>query len=212
MSEAADRIRRRWPLGDGVTLRERVIAAYEQPWRHYHDVRHLDEVLARIGEICSEATDLGVDQQVVTLAAYFHDVVYDTGGSTHPSNEEASAQCAQAWLTSAGLDRATVDEVARLVRGTADHASDPSDVSAAVLYDADLAILAAAPDRYAEYAADVRREYAAVPDADFAAGRSQVLRSLLDRPSVYATAYGQDRWERVARANVEAELSVLRHR
>ena len=80
-----------------------------------------------------------------------------------------------------------------------------------MLYDADLAILAAAPDRYAEYAADVRREYAAAPDADFAAGRSQVLRSLLDRPSVYATEYGRDRWERLARANVEAELSVLRH-
>ncbi|KNX36849.1 HD domain-containing protein [Luteipulveratus halotolerans] len=211
MTDAADRVRRRWPLGDGVALRERVIAAYEQPWRRYHDVRHLDEVLARITEIGSEATDLGVDQPVVTLAAYFHDVVYATGSATHVSNEEASARCAEAWLSSAGLSRATVSEVARLVRGTADHDSDPTDVSAAVLYDADLAILATAPERYAEYAADVRREYAAVPDPDFAAGRARVLASLLERPNVFATAYGQDRWEHAARANLRAELSVLRH-
>lgn len=208
MTGAADRVRRRWPLGDGVTVRERVIAAYEQPWRHYHDVEHLDEVLARIDEICSAATDLGVQREVVVLAAFFHDVVYEPSAGL--TNEESSARRAEAWLSSAGLDPAVVAEVARLVRGTATHESDPTDVAAALLYDADLAILAASPTRYAEYAADVRREYATVPDADFAAGRAQVLQALVERPYVFTTSYGQERWEQAARANVAAELTTLR--
>ena len=47
---------------------------------------------------------------------------------------------------------------------TATHRAD--DAAGHVLSDADLAILGASAERYAEYAADVRREYAHVPDAE----------------------------------------------
>jgi predicted metal-dependent HD superfamily phosphohydrolase len=78
-----------------------------------------------------------------------------------------------------------------------------------VLCDADLGILAADPDRYAAYTVGVRREYAHVPDADFATGRATVLRALLAKPTLFHTGLARDLWEARARANVEAELARL---
>jgi predicted metal-dependent HD superfamily phosphohydrolase len=69
--------------------------------------------------------------------------------------------------------------------------------------------LASDPARYAEYAADVRREYAHVDDADFRRGRDAVLRDLLAKPRLFHTAYAFEHWEAPARANVERELAAL---
>jgi predicted metal-dependent HD superfamily phosphohydrolase len=78
-----------------------------------------------------------------------------------------------------------------------------------LLCDADLAILASDDDRYAEYAAAIRREYAHVPEDAFRAGRQQVLRALLELPSIYRLPPLRDAWEAKARANLENELKTL---
>ena len=83
------------------------------------------------------------------------------------------------------------------------------DPNGCVLSDADLAILAAAPDRYAAYVTDVRREYALVAEPDFRAGRAHVLPELLGKSHLFHTTYARDRWEARARANVEAEVARL---
>ncbi|CCA57354.1 hypothetical protein SVEN_4068, partial [Streptomyces venezuelae ATCC 10712] len=74
-------------------------------------------------------------------------------------------------------------EVARLVRLTTSHDPAPGDLNGETLCDADLAILATAPDTYQGYAAAVREEYAFVPDDAFREGRAAVLRHLLDSPA-----------------------------
>ena len=102
-----------------------------------------------------------------------------------------------------------VDEVARLVRLTLTHDPAPDDVAGALLSDADLAVLGSGPERYARYAADVRAEYAHVGDDAFRAGRTAVLRSLLDRPRLYVTAEGHDRWDAAARRNLRDEITFL---
>ena len=90
---------------------------------------------------------------------------------------------------------------------TADH--DAADVDAAVLIDADLAILGAEPAAYAAYVHGVRHEYHHVPDDLWVPGRSAVLRSFLDRPAIYLTpCMAADRESR-ARANLAAELATL---
>jgi predicted metal-dependent HD superfamily phosphohydrolase len=78
------------------------------------------------------------------------------------------------------------------------------------LLDADLSIFAAAPHRYEQYAVAVRAEYAHVPEADFAAGRSRILSSYLAQPAIYRTGAAQLLWERRARQNVSAEVERLR--
>lgn len=183
----------RWPLTDHTDLRDELLAAYGTG-RGYHDLRHLAEVLDRLA-------DLGCDDVEVLLAAWFHDAVYDG----RPGDEERSAQWAERSLPA---DLAT--GVARLVRVTERHDPAPDDEPGQLLCDADLAILAAPADRYAEYAADVRAEYAHVADADFAAGRGAILAELLSRPTLFATGRARELWEPAARDNVAAELARLR--
>ena len=98
-----------------------------------------------------------------------------------------------------------VARVAALVRMTETHR--PVDDDGRALCDADLAILAAPPERYAEYVAGVRHEYFRFDDVTFAAGRAAVLRDLLGRDRLYATATGRRLWERRARANLTEELA-----
>src|SRR5204862_329465 len=79
----------------------------------------------------------------------------------------------------------------------------------AVVSDAGLAILAADPARYADYAAGVRRDYASVPDADFRAGRRAVLEELLSRDALFRTSYAREHWEPRARENLAREIADL---
>jgi len=100
-------------------------------------------------------------------------------------------------------------EVARLVGLTAGHATRDDDPDGELLCDADLAVLAGNPDEYAAYTAAIRREYAHVPDDAFRGGRTQVLKALLELPSIYRHAPLRAAWEDRARANLEAELKTL---
>lgn len=191
-----------WPLPDGIDLRDELLAAYADPDRHYHDTRHLGEVLTRLEELGRHGADF--DQTSVILAAWFHDGVYDGERDA----EERSAIWAETALPGLVSEPVTT-EVARLVRLTETHRPEIEDSNGSALSDADLAILAAGHDRYTEYAATVRAEYAHVPDDLFVAGRAAVLGDLLAKPRLFHTTYAAETWEAAARANVERELAGL---
>ena len=190
-----------WPLADGLAVRDALLAAYADPSRGYHDVRHLAEVLRRLDELAAAGADF--DGTAVRLAAWFHDAVYDGERDA----EERSATWAEEALPGL-VDPATVAEVARLVRLTESHRPDDGDANGCALSDADLGILAAPPGRYAEYAAAVRTEYRHLPDDVFTAGRAEVLRELAAKPRLFHTDYALAHWEEAARRNVERELSA----
>jgi predicted metal-dependent HD superfamily phosphohydrolase len=184
-----------WPLPDRTDLRDELLAAYSTD-RGYHDVRHLAEVLGRLDELGE-----GGNVELV-LAAWFHDAVYDGSGD----DEERSARLAERALDGARVD---VAEVARLVRVTERHDPEPGDHDGEALCDADLAILAAPQERYLEYAAGVRREYAALSDADFRKGRLAVLQDLAARDELFRTRYAREHWEHLARENLAREIAAL---
>lgn len=188
-------IAERWPLPDHHEARDALLRAYGEPGRRYHNLTHLTEVLDRLDELS------GYDAVPVRLAAWFHDGVYDG----EPGAEERSAT----WAEAALADTEYADEVARLVRLTERHDPEPEDANGAALCDADLAILAADPARYAAYTAAVREEYAHVSDPDFRAGRAAILGDLLAAPTLFRTAYGRAHWEPRARATVSAEIDAL---
>ncbi|MGI8701602.1 MAG: HD domain-containing protein [Nocardioidaceae bacterium] len=196
-------LRRRWvrrfpslgPVGDGLVSR------YGAASRIYHDVRHLRHVLETLDLLAGECDDL----DAVELAGWFHDAVYDV---RRGDNEEASAALAEVVL-GPRLDSAVLAEVVRLVLLTRDHAVPDGDRNGAVLCDADLVVLAGETQEYDAYAQRVRAEYADVSDEDFRAGRSAVLRGLLDLPSLFSTRLGRDEWEKPARANLARELASL---
>ncbi|MFD4502184.1 hypothetical protein [Streptomyces sp. NPDC058457] len=181
---------------------DELLRRWQEPQRRYHTVAHLTAVLDRI-DVLEEYAD---DPDLVRLAAWFHDAVYLPDRST---NEERSARLAERALPEAGLPARQTAEVARLVRLTVTHDPATGDRNGEVLCDADLAILAAPPSAYAAYTAEVREEYHFVPNDAFRAGRSAILRQLLDLPQLFRTPYGRTEWEPTARYNLAAELEML---
>jgi predicted metal-dependent HD superfamily phosphohydrolase len=192
------------PASAVARIGDDLLARWNEPQRYYHTAEHLQGVLWVIDEQAGAARDLSA----VRLAAWFHDAVYDP---RRVDNEEASALLAEAVLPELDVEPARVAEVARLVRLTASHDPTPGDRDGGLLTDADLAILAGSPEAYRTYTVAVRREYAHVPDAAFAAGRAAVLRNLLDLPWLFHTPILRERWEEPARANIGWELATLRN-
>ncbi|MFV0135182.1 hypothetical protein ACLGIH_18515 [Streptomyces sp. HMX87] len=189
-----------WP--DPVPYADNLLARWQEPQRRYHTLAHLTAVLDHVDLLQEHAAD----PDAVRLAAWFHDAVYLPDRS---ENEERSARLAERALPEAGVARETTAEVARLVRLTVSHDPAGDDRNGQVLCDADLAILAAPPSAYAAYTAAVREEYHFVPNDAFRAGRSAVLRRLLDLPRLFHTPYGQREWEPTTRYNLTAELEML---
>ncbi|MGY1722978.1 HD domain-containing protein [Blastococcus sp. SYSU DS0533] len=180
-----------------------VVAAWSEPHRRYHDLAHLAAVLGVVERLSADVPD----PAAVALAAWYHDVVYDP---LRPDNERVSAERARAGLRGL-VPEERVEEVARLVLLTAAHDPEPGDANGAALCDADLAVLAAPPAAYAGYASAVRAEYGHLSDEQFTAGRIAVLERLLGLPCLYRLPAAAE-WEPVARANLTAELTLLRSR
>jgi predicted metal-dependent HD superfamily phosphohydrolase len=188
--------------GDVAGVGADLLGRYADERRHYHNLTHLDEVLRNVDEL----SDAAVHPDLVRLAAWFHDAVYEPNAA---DNEERSARLAESALRALRLEPPDIAEVGRLVRLTATHDPSPGDGNGAVLCDADLAILATDPARYADYARGVREEHAHLQYDDFARGRAVVLRGLLAHESLFHTVFARQAWESAARANVTAELARL---
>ena len=180
-----------------------LLRRWHEEHRHYHDAEHLAEVLAAVDELANEAAE----PDAVRLAAWFHDAVYD---GRPGDDERRSADLAREVLSGLGVPAPRAEHVAALVQMTVHHDPAPGDPDAAVLCDADLAILGTDADRYSRYVHDVRAEYAHVPESMFRGGREMVLKALEAMPTLYRTAGGRERWEDAARANLARELAELR--
>lgn len=167
--------------------------------RKYHSRTHLLAVL----EALDILTEPAFPAESVTLAAWFHDAVYE---GIAGQDEEQSARLAEDRLATAGLPGPLIAEVARLVRLTSTHSPAPGDHAGALLCDADLSILGAEPAAYGRYLAAVREDYAHVDNADFAAGRAAVVRQLLALDPLFHSERAKGLWLGPARRNLEAEL------
>jgi predicted metal-dependent HD superfamily phosphohydrolase len=180
---------------------------YSEPARAYHTWSHIAHVVEVSRWILARVV---APEPPVLLGAFFHDAVYRPdrhGGGDDDDDESASARLGHTACDLMALPDEVGHEVAALVLATRDHR--PDDPAQAVLCDADLAILASDPSTYDVYRRAIRVEYGHLDDRAFAHGRTQVLRSLLDRDRLYTTPVMRDRGEAVARANLERELALL---
>lgn len=178
-------------------LGEDLLARWQEPHRHYHDVRHLAQMLGALDTVTS-----GGASRPVLLAAWFHDAVHE---GVQGLDEERSAALAEAVLPEAGLPAFEVEETARLIRLTTTHATEADDVHGIELVDADLSVLGQPPGRYHVYSRDVRLEYPGIPDGAFATGRLKVLQALSSMQPLYRSKVAQGVWTAQAGANLESE-------
>ncbi|MBT3200716.1 MAG: hypothetical protein HN350_12460 [Phycisphaerales bacterium] len=184
-------------LGAG---RELVGMYSSDPRRTYHNVGHLEACLRALEEV-RELTD---DAPVVAAGLWFHDAVYVPGAG---DNEPRSAELAAEMLGRLGVDTVRLEAIAKLINITS-HQDEPESHDEQLICDIDLAILGKPWGEYSRYAASVRWEYA-VPNDQFASGRSAFLRNMLGREHIYHTRRFGDQYEQTARENMQRELVEL---
>lgn len=188
--------------GGGVVLRDRLVAAWSEPQRRYHTLRHLIDCLDLLEPLLDAATHPGE----VEIALWFHDAVYALKAR---DNEARSADWARRELVAAGVPAATADRVHALVMATR-HDAPATDADARLLVDVDLGILGAEPGRFDEYDVEVREEYAWVPGPLYRSTRRRVLQGFLDRDVIYATPAIHAARETRARDNLRRAIARLR--
>lgn len=179
---------------------------YAEPHRRYHTWAHIEALL---GWFALRRDHLH-DPVAVELAILFHDAVYDPARS---DNETQSAQL----LRDADLPDVSDDTRLRAIRmieataahGLADNLSENDRSDMAAFLDMDLSILGAPPAVFDGYERAIRDEYAFVPEPLFRAARRGILERFLERPTLYFSAWGRERFEARARSNLAASIATL---
>lgn len=186
---------------DGLPIVVAVTARMHEPWRHYHDGRHIAEIDGHLG--AAEMAGVRIVDGVAARAfSKWHDAVYDAEAA-HGRNEELSARLCEADVSSIAHD-ISVSRAAAAIRATVTHIPPDSRIcpDGELLLDCDLAILGAHPERFDEYDGDIRLEYGHIPHATWRLRRPAVMARFGDRPRIYRTEWARDLWETQARANI----------
>lgn len=187
-------------------LKAELAKLYAAPDRHYHNLAHIEALLALANRHRAEIAD----PDAVAAAIWFHDAIYD---SRAKDNEARSAALATDRLAGrAGPDR--LARIVAMIEATATHfVPDLADAAArhdaALLLDMDLSILGAAPPAFDAYETAIRREYGWVPDDPWRKGRASVLQGFLARPHTFHTETFRSELESQARANIARSLAAL---
>lgn len=170
---------------------------YSEPHRFYHNLAHLEHCFREYD------ADETKNSDVVELAIWFHDIVYETASI---DNEERSADLAEKAMDLMGLVNGYKYLTVPLILATKNHAKDSE---AARFLDIDLAILGQSRQVYAKYESDIRKEYEWVPLVAFCDGRSKILRKFLAQDSIYQTEEFQEKYEALAKFNLRYALDLL---
>ena len=184
-------------LRDAPAIHARLMAAWQEPQRGYHALQHLVECLEWL-DLAAAETEVP-NREVIELAIWFHDAVYDPQAA---DNEERSAE-----MACESLNEAIATEVRRLIEVTKTHRAACDDERWMV--DIDLAILGAETGRFDEYERQIRAEYAWVPKAVYREKRAEILRSFLEREKLFQTAFFRERLETRARENLRRLIESL---
>lgn len=177
--------------------------AYAEPHRRYHSRRHVDACL----EILESVEGLSAEERrLLAWAIWWHDAVYRPDA---PDNEARSAALARRELPSLGATTGEVETVARLIELTATHPAAAGDRLGALMVSIDLAVLGAPACDYDRYVAEVRAEFAHLPEDAWRLRRRALLQRFLHAAVIFPDPVLRRRLEAQARANLGRELASL---
>jgi predicted metal-dependent HD superfamily phosphohydrolase len=200
-----ERFRQLWRRFNGESETDRLSVQlsekYADPRRSYHNAQHIMECLKHLDRV----REMLEHPDEVEVALWFHDVIYDSRSKT---NEADSANWAALELTRAGTPLELITRIESLIMITC-HAATPATTDEQYMLDIDLAILGASKEVFDQYDAAIRQEYDWVPESDYRAGRSAILKRFLDQPAIYHTPYFRNNFEHQARMNLQRAIKAL---
>ena len=175
--------------------------SYAASARHYHNLSHLDNLLAELLPLREEIRDW----QTLLFSIAYHDVIYNV---LHSDNEEKSAKLAYERLAQLPVTPARRDKCFSQIMATKKHGlADDADTN--LFTDADLAILGTDSNTYHYYTQMIRKEYQIYPALIYKPGRRKVLQHFLQMTHIYKTDFFRNKYEEQARANLDRELQEL---
>ncbi|KAL7488755.1 hypothetical protein ACHAW6_014359 [Cyclotella cf. meneghiniana] len=191
----------------------KVLMLYHEPHRAYHNWTHVEDVLASLDFLLEERIQQQLeyvqrDITITTLAAFFHDVIYNPKSS---KNEKDSADLFLEFVThllgviaSSSVDEVEVRKpnataaaeaaeinsqiasaVVECIIASATHidsamrANQANNQIVAIFLDADISILGKCSNVYDRYAASIRKEYIFVEQDIYCEKRAEILESFL---------------------------------
>lgn len=199
-------------ISDYDPMFERIWQAYNEPHRAYHTVEHLAELFDKMEENRRHINDL----PFIIAVIFWHDLAYKSDRESVLAgfnNEEASAIFAEEDLKSLGFEDYFIKKVAETIRMTRGHLKAQPDIGDAALFlDMDISILAARPERFRTYCNQVREEFKEFTDAEFLNGRVNnfLVPYVAHREPLFKTDLFRQRYENIARSNIEGELKSQR--
>ncbi len=151
------------------------------------------------------------DETTLSLAIFFHDWVYDPKRN---DNELESIKCFQNFAREIRLEDTLSSRVSGYIERTITHTLPAVDISVddsdlKLFLDFDLDVLSRDEEQYLLYAEKIRAEYSHVESNAYCIGRTQVLRSFLNRNHLYFTESLRVGREEKARKNLQQEISAL---
>lgn len=174
---------------------------YTAKGRHYHNLRHLEHLLAQM-ESCKA---LVTDWDCTLFALFYHDIIYK---ATAKDNEERSADKADLDLTAIAFPADRIEKCKTIILATKSHAiSLHNDTN--LFTDADLSILGSDWETYNDYFKNVRKEYSVYPDFMYNPGRKKVLKHFLEMEHIFKTDFFRHKFEVMARENISKEMEML---
>jgi predicted metal-dependent HD superfamily phosphohydrolase len=179
-----------------------IASHYNEAHRHYHNVHHLHALL----QLQQTHADFITDNERLSLAIFFHDIIYDV---KQTDNEEQSALAAAAFLQQTRYPAEKTEQVMDFIRATKTHLNTGNDKDLDYFLDFDLSILSAPAADYKAYAQQIRNEYSIYPDELYKPGRKKVLTHFLSLPAIYKTSLFREEREALARQNMQEELTML---
>lgn len=185
-----------------LALLQTLLARYSEPHRAYHTLQHLGACFRHFDAVRHTAAH----PQEIELALWFHDAIYEIPAV---GNESQSADWARDVLRSEGASNEVAARVHALVMATC-HNTLPQTPDQEILLDVDLAILGAQAALFDAYEAQIRAEYASVPEDAFKSRRLRILKQFLARGEIFHTANFSARYEAQARANLRHSIAALR--
>jgi len=194
---------------------EDLFQRYSKSNRAYHGISHLKTCLNELS-LFKDFKKMAVENvNVVELALWFHDAVYETNknGASVANDEEASAQLAFDVIANQWkLPRDFADEVFTIILATK-HTGAIVRSNAEIVIDIDLAIFGRSTRLYDIYEKQIREEYFWVPPDVFAKKRSEILQSFLppNRLNVYYLDFFRSRYEAKAQENLKRAIISLQN-
>jgi len=182
-----------------ISLKEEfdnLLFRYKLPGRHYHNETHLSDIFHLYDQ-------LSLCDSELILAVFYHDVIYEG----LPFNYEMrSARYAKNSLTKLNLKSDRIQKIENFILATKHFEPTIYSKDVGLFLDLDLSILGSSNEKYLNYASQIRKENAILPELIYKYLRKRVLNKILKKTFIYHTDFFRQRYEEQARINITGEI------